>query len=136
MEYEQINPCNSLEPFIHSFWELKGNDNDSHWERNFPDGCSGLVFNAGNTCITDNGKAVMDFSKTYVVGAMTSFKDSFIEKDTHLIGVCFKPGTFSNFYNYAPQNELTDKTVQIEKTYSFDINKMIRNPVPYLNRFF
>ncbi len=130
MEYEEIKPCIALEPFIHSFWELKGDDNDRHWLRNFPDGCPGLVFNAGNTCITDNGTVVMDFSKTYVAGAMTSFKESFIESDTHLFGVCFKPGAFSNFYNYAPQNELTDKTVQLENTYSFDIDKITKNPIP------
>lgn len=67
---------------------------------------------------------------------MTSFKDSFIEANTHLFGVCLKPAAFSNFYNYAPQNELTDKTVQLEKTYSFNIDKFIKNPVHYLNLFF
>ena len=43
MEYKEIKSCTALEPFIHSFWELKGDDNDGHWERNFPDGCPGLV---------------------------------------------------------------------------------------------
>ncbi|MBF9255031.1 helix-turn-helix domain-containing protein [Pontibacter sp. 172403-2] len=136
MEYNEIKPCTALEPYIHSFWELKGDENDRYWERNFPDGCSGLVLNAGSTCITDNGTVVMNFGKTYVAGAMTSFKDSFIESDTHLFGVCLKPGAFSNFYNYAPQNELTDKTVQLENTYSFDVDKTTKNPVHYLNSFF
>lgn len=136
LKYEEIKTCAALEPYIHCFWELKGDNNDEQWERNFPDGCPGLVINLGNTCITDNGSVTMDFAKTYVAGTMTSFKDSFIDANTHLFGVCLKPAVFSNFFNYVPQNELTDKTVQLEKTHAFDFNKLIKNPVPYLDAFF
>ncbi|MCH5685255.1 hypothetical protein LWM68_13975 [Niabella sp. W65] len=86
MKYRELKPCITLEPYIHSFWELKGDDTDNQWQRNFPDGCPGLVVNLGNACITDNGAVRMDFGKTYAVGMMTSFKDSFIEADTHLLG--------------------------------------------------
>lgn len=136
MEYIEIKPCTALKPYIHSFWELRGEDDDKQWERIFPDGCPGLVINLGDTCITDKGVITMDFGKTYVAGTMTSFKDSFIEDNTHLFGVCLKPGVFSNFYNYAPQNELTDKTVQLENIHSFNFDKFIKNPVHYLNGFF
>jgi AraC-like DNA-binding protein len=136
MEHKEIKPCIELEPFIHSFWELKGGENDRNWERNFPDGCSGLVLNLGDTCATDNGSVNMEFGKTYVVGAMTSFKDSFIDNNTHLLGVCLKPATFSIFYNYAAQNELIDKTIEFDKTHSFNIDKVLKNPASYLNEFF
>ena len=136
LKYREIKPCASLAPYIHSFWELKGGDNDKQWERNFPDGCPGLVVNLGDACVTDNGAVTMGFAKTYVAGAMTSFKDSFIEAHTHLFGVCLKPGAFSNFYNYVPQNELTNKTIQLDKKLSFDIDQLIKNPVHYLNGFF
>ena len=78
MEYKEIKPYKELEPFIHSYWELKGDEHDSQWERNFPDRCAGLVMNLADTCLTDNGSVSMEFGKTYVVGAMTSFKDSYI----------------------------------------------------------
>ena len=136
MEYKTIDPCASLEPYIHCFWELKGGDHGGYWERTFPDGCPGLVLNVGSPCITDNGAVVMHFGKTYVAGTMTSFKDTFIEGNTHLFGVCLKPGVFSNFYNFAPQNELTNKTIQLENAHSFDIDKFIKNPVYYINSFF
>ena len=129
MEYTEIKPCPALEPLIHSFWELKGDGNDRQWERIFPDGRPGLVLNVGDTCTTDNGKAVMEFGKTYVAGAMTSYKDSFIQSNTHLYGVCLKPGAFTNFYSYAPLDEITDKTVPLENTYSFDFDKFIKNPL-------
>ncbi|RNL67459.1 AraC family transcriptional regulator [Sinomicrobium pectinilyticum] len=136
MEYKEIKPYKELSPFIHSYWELKGNEPDRQWERNFPDGCAGLVINLGDTCITDNGLVSMEFGKTYVVGAMTSFKDSFIDSNTHLLGVCFKPAAFANFYDYMPQNELTDNTVELEKSNSFDAEKILKDPLNHFNQFF
>lgn len=136
MEYIETKPYKELEPFIHSYWELKGEESDGQWERNFPDGCAGLVMNLGETCLTDNGAVSMEFGKTYVVGAMTSFKDSFIESNTHLWGVCFKPAAFTNFYGYAAQVELTDHTIEFEKSYSFAIDKALSNRSHYLNRYF
>src|SRR5688500_12057322 len=136
MKYKEIKPCIELESFIHSFWELKGKEHDRRWERNFPDGCAGLVINLGEDCLTDNGLVSMEFGNRYVVGGVTSFKDSFIDSTTHLVGVCLKPGTFANFYNYASQNELTDNTVEFEKANSFNLTKVLKNPFNYLNQLF
>ncbi|WP_276496492.1 helix-turn-helix transcriptional regulator [Pontibacter litorisediminis] len=136
MEYREIKPCQEVAPFIHSYWELRGDKFDGQWERNFPDGCAGLVMNLGTTCLTDNGSVSMVFGKTYVVGAMTSFKDSYIDSETHLLGACFKPAAFATFYNYAPQNELIDNTVEFEKPNSFNIDKVLNNPFDYLNQYF
>ncbi|TPE42388.1 helix-turn-helix transcriptional regulator [Pontibacter mangrovi] len=136
MKYRETTPCKELSSFIHSYWELKGDEFDRQWERIFPDGCAGFVMNLGNTCLTDNGSVSLEFGKTYVVGAMTSFKDSFIESKTHLLGVCLKPATFANFYNYVSQNELINHTVEFEKSNSFNVNKILENPSHYLNQFF
>ncbi|SJN50056.1 helix-turn-helix transcriptional regulator [Sphingobacterium sp. JB170] len=136
MEYRKIKPYNDLKSFIHFYWELKGNQHNKQWERVFPDGCAGIVMNLGVNCLTDNGSFYMEFGKTYVVGAMTSFKDSYIDCDTHLLGVCFKPGTFPNFYNDASQNVLTNETVEFEKPNSFKIDEIFKNPFNYLNQFY
>jgi len=136
MKHNEVKPCLALSTYIHSFWELKGDDSDHQWERIFPDGCPGIIINLGGSCKTDNGLATMDHGKTYVVGAMTSFKDSFIDSNTHLMGVCLKPAMFSSFYNYAPQNELTDHTVEFDLAHSFDVDKINNDPHVYLNRYF
>ncbi|MPS66791.1 MAG: AraC family transcriptional regulator [Chryseobacterium sp.] len=136
MQYKKIKPHRELKPFIHFYWELKGNEAEKQWERVFPDGCAGVLINLGNTCLTDNGSFSMEFGKTYVVGAMNSFKDSIIDKDTHLLGVCLKPATFANFYHYASQNELTNDTVEFEKSNSFNIDKTLDNPFNYFDLFF
>ena len=136
MKYKKIKPYRELEPLIHFYWELKGNEIEKQWERVFPDGCAGIIINLGNNCLTDNGSFSMEFGKTYVVGAMNSFKDSFIDCDTHLVGVCLKPATFSNFYNYSSQNELTNNTIEFEKINSFNIDKALDNPFNYFDRFY
>ncbi|RBL92384.1 helix-turn-helix domain-containing protein [Chitinophaga flava] len=136
MKHNGTKPCQELAPYIHSFWELKGDDSDGQWERIFPDGCPGIVINLGEPCKTDNGLATMDYGKTYIVGAMTTFKDSFIDRNTHLLGVCLKPAVFSSFYNYAPQNELTNHTVEFDLPHSFDIGKINKDSYAYLNKYF
>lgn len=136
MKYREIKPSPALAPFIHTYWELKGTEQDHQWERNFPDGCAGVVINLGDTCLTDNGAVAMEFGKTYAVGAMTAFKDSFIDHRTHLLGVCLKPATFTNFYHHAAQHELKDNTIAFERSNSFDIDKMLETPFHYLNYFF
>jgi AraC-like DNA-binding protein len=92
--------------------------------------------NLGGACLTDNGSVSMEFGKTYVVGAMTSFKDSFIDSNTHLLGVCLKPASFTNFYTYVAQDELTENTVQFEKIHSFNIDKILANHFHYFNQYF
>lgn len=136
MEYNDFKPCAKLEPYIHSFWEMKGSGPDKQWERNFPDGCPGLVMNLGAPCVTDNGSVSMESGKTYVVGATTSFKESFIDNDTHLLGVCLKPAAFSNFYKYAAQSELKDRTIEFDIAYSFNFDKIVKDPLSYLNQYF
>jgi AraC-like DNA-binding protein len=136
IQYKKAKPGKQLQPFIHFYWELDGRNNQEQCERVFPDGCAGILLNLGNKCLTDNGGFSMEWGKTYVVGAMNSFKDSFIEHDTHLVGACLKPAAFANFYSFAPQNELTNNTIELEKSSSFTIDKALENPFVYFDHFF
>ncbi|MFD2582530.1 DUF6597 domain-containing transcriptional factor [Pedobacter vanadiisoli] len=136
MQYIKVKPKKELEPFIHFYWELRGNKLETQLERVYPDGCPGILMNLGSVCLTDNGSVGMEFGKTYVVGAMNSFKDTFINNDTHLLGVCLKPATFSNFYSYASQNELINETIEFEKANSFNVNKILTDPYNYFDHFF
>jgi AraC-like DNA-binding protein len=136
MKYKKTKPYKELEPYIHFYWELKGHEVERQRERVFPDGCAGIVMNLGDTCLTDNGSTIMEFGKTYVVGAMTSFKDSFIDNHTHLVGVCLKPATFANFYSYTSQNDLTNDTIEFEKANSFNVDKTLENSFRYFDCFY
>ncbi len=136
MDYLKIKPCKELEPYIHFFWELKGNPNKAQWERVYPDGCSGIILNLGNDCLTDNGSLSLEFGKTYAVGAMNSYKDSLIDIDTHLAGARLKPAAFANFYSYDPADKLINDTVEFEKSNSFSLDKIVRQSFSYFDCFF
>lgn len=136
MDYIETKPNKDLSPFINYFWELKGIGTDYHWERVFPDGYLGILINLGENCLTDNGSRSLKFGKTYVVGAMTSFKDTFIDRNSHLIGVCLKPATLSNFYNSAPENILDNDTIEFDVPNPLNADKIMNDPIEYLNRYF
>ncbi|MCW5906950.1 MAG: AraC family transcriptional regulator [Chitinophagales bacterium] len=134
MNFREIKPCKELAPYIHFFWEFKGDVTDNQWERSFPDGCPGVVINLGDTYKTENG--AMEFGKTYVLGTKTSFKEGFITPNTHLLGVYLKPASFPNFFDYASQDELADTATEIDKPLSLNLDKVMKDPTTYLNRFF
>lgn len=136
MNYIETKPHWDLSPFINFFWELKGMESDYHWERVFPDGCLGILINLGKNCLTDNGSRSLKFGKTYVVGAMTSFKDTLIDRHSHLVGACLRPATLSNFYNYTPENILHNDTIEFDVPDGLNADKIINDPIEYLNRYF
>lgn len=135
MQYKIVQPVSELRQFIQYYWELKGNEKSGQWERVFPDGCAGVFVNLGDTCLTDNGLSSLEFGKTYVVGAMCNYKDSFITSDTHLIGACFRPGAFTYFYDQDSREFLTNDTVELDDGSSFNPDKMIDKTFEYLNGF-
>lgn len=47
-----------------------------------------------------------------------------------------KPATFANFYTYASQDDLTNETIEFEKSNSFDIDKALKNQFNYFDQFF
>ena len=137
MKYKEIKPSIYLRNKIHSYWELTGDTSSNNWERIFPDGCPGLIMNLGDTCSTDNGTVKMEHGKTYMVGAITTYKESYINENTHLIGVCLKPSAFASFFSYSSLCEIKNKTVLFDKNLSFDRDRFFKdNYTNYLNQFF
>jgi AraC-like DNA-binding protein len=136
MIHKQVKPHHALANYIDCFWSIEGERAAMHTERIFPDGSPGLVLNVGEKCITDNGLVTMQPGSVYLVGAMTSYKETYLNEKHHLVGVCFKPGAFSRFYNYIPLAEITEQTVELEKTLAPDISKMKELSFAELNAFF
>jgi AraC-like DNA-binding protein len=136
MIYKQVTPHDTLADSIECFWSIKGTGKEIHAERIFPDGRPGLVLNIGGKCITDNGLVTMMPGGSYLVGPMTSYKDTYLNEEHHLIGVCFKPGAFSQFYNYLPLAEITEQTIELEKALAPDTSNMQKLSFAALNSFF
>ena len=136
MIYKQVIPNHALAASIDCFWSIEGAGSELHVERIFPDGSPGLVLNVGEKCTTDNGLVTMQPGKAYLVGAMTAYKETYLNGKHHLIGVCFKPGAFAQFYNNLPLAEFTEQTVELEKKLAPDTSKMKDLSFAALNAFF
>lgn len=136
MIYKEIAPHPDLADYIDTFWISEGVGKQSIKEIILPDNCVDLIFNLGEKCETDNGALTMYSEKTYLVGTMTTFKETFVDSSNKLVGVRFKPSAFSSFYSYAPLNEIKDITIEFEQTLSPDIHKIKKYATAYLNEFF
>ena len=136
MIYKQAIPHHALANYIDCFWSIEGAGSELHAERIFPDGSPGLVLNVGEKCTTDNGLVTMQPGSSYLVGPMTSYKETYLNEKHHLIGVCFKPGAFTLFYDYLPLAEITEQTVELEKTLAPDTRKLQELSIRELNAFF
>lgn len=136
MIYNQVKPHPDLADFIDAFWIVEGVEKQCDKEVILPDGCVDLIFNLGEDCRTDNGTLTMHSEKTYLVGTMTTFKETFLSASNKLVGIRFKPAAFSAFYKYVSLNEITDKTIEFERSISPDIHKIEQCPIPYLNAYF
>ena len=136
MHYEEFLPDASISNYIEAFWNAQGKSSQPVVEKILPDGCVDIIFNLGHDCKTDNGTFLMQSEKMYFVGTMTTFKETIMDADTNLFGIRFKPGAFSAFYKFTSMHELTNQTIDLEKSFSFDLQKMYSKPVEYLNNYF
>jgi AraC-like DNA-binding protein len=136
MKFSQVNPDNSLASYIDAYWTATGDAINTATEKILPDGCIDIIFNLGADCLTDNGAFNMQNEKVYLVGTMTRFKETVMHDETKLIGVRFKPAGFSAFHKFSSLQEITDKTIEYEKVFSFDLKKISSDHVTYFNQFF
>jgi AraC-like DNA-binding protein len=136
MKFCQVNPDKSLASYIDAYWTATGDSINAVTEKILPDGCIDIIFNLGTDCITDNGASNIQSEKIYLVGTMTRFKETVMHGDTKLIGVRFKPAGFSAFHKFSSLHEITDKTVEYEKPFLFDLKKISFDHVTYFNQFF
>jgi len=136
MHYVEFLPSGLISNYIEAFWKAGGNSTQPVVEKILADGCVDIIFNLGNDCKTDNGAFVMQSEKIYFVGTMTTYKETIMDSDTNLFGVRFKPGGFSAFHKFSSFHELTNQTVELEKSFHFDLKKISSNPPEYLNSYF
>lgn len=136
MNYCQFNPHPALKNYIDAYWIVTGQHMEYQTEKILPDGCVDIIFNLGGDCKTDNGNLTMQNEKVYLVGTMTTFKETSINNETKLVGIRFKPGAFSLFYKFGSLHDITDLTIEFDKSLSPDIYKVAQFSPSYLDHFF
>lgn len=136
MSYTEIKPNPTLAPYIDAFWICEGSEKATIKQTIMPDNCVDLIFNLAEECEADNGKLILHTEKIYLVGSMTTFKDSCIAPYSKMIGVRFRPAALSSFYNHASLHEFKNMVIEFEQSLLPDIHKVERYSTGYLNAFF
>jgi AraC-like DNA-binding protein len=136
MSYAQFDPHPALAPYIDAYWRVTADGPSIVIDRIMPDCCIDIIVNLGSDMIADAGGFVMRHGKAYLVGTMTRFKEAVREKDTHIVGIRFKPGAFDHFYRFGSLHELTDKIVEFDDMLSPGIGMLAGDFTVRLDRFF
>lgn len=134
MQYIEVKPHPTLSNYVDAYWTASSSSAQQSIEKILPDGCVDIIFNLGNDCSTDNGAFLMKPEKAYLVGTMTTYKETGMDNDTRLLGVRFKPGAVSAFFKFVPLSEITNQTIELGKLLSLDLGKLITSPFELLNQ--
>ena len=100
MAYTEFNPSKKLKHIIDKFW-LSDSHTDTDTSRIFPDCSMDIIFNLGDSYFSkDSFENKIYNNEIILTGMMTSFSDVFINKNTKIFGVRFKPLGLNYFINF------------------------------------
>lgn len=124
--YRECLPHKSLAPFIDAFWTVTGANTTDLPDRILPDGCVDIILNTGPTFLTEQratqmgsgeqNATQMHSGEAYLVGTMTLYKEMVRPPGTRLLGIRFKPGGFSCFYDPFLLRSTADRTVLFDRS--------------------
>jgi AraC-like DNA-binding protein len=111
MAYTTYSPHIALQKHIDAYWMVQtGALVEPYAEPIFPDGCTDIIVNVGYNSTELNGVAFKP-GNAYLAGTMTRLTHVNRVPHTCIIGIRFKPGGLSGFYQL-PLPELTDQLVE------------------------
>lgn len=112
--YREIAPHEALSPYIDAYWTVTGENTACLPDKVLPDACVDIILNTGPAFITEQGNTLMNSGQAYLVGTMTRYKEMIRPPETRLIGIRFKPGAFSFFYDHSLLRDTADRTVEFD----------------------
>lgn len=116
MAYREYLPHIALTPFIEAYWTVTSQpDAAAFTSRILPDGAVDIICNLGSAVPTPGTDIVLESAQVYLAGTMTRFSETLISGGALLIGIRFRPGAFSLFYNM-PLSGMADQCVLFERS--------------------
>jgi AraC-like DNA-binding protein len=109
----EFTPHSQLASFIDAYWDITCNEGVTSINKVLPDGCVDIIINLGENFHIECENVVLKSEKAYLGGAITHFKEAKTLRETHLIGVRFKPSAFSHFYTFSSLHEVTNNIVEL-----------------------
>jgi AraC-like DNA-binding protein len=127
VKFTEFKPHSQLASFIDAYWDITCNEGITSVNKVLPDGCVDIIINLGEDFNIESENVVLKSEKAYLGGAITHFKEAKTIRETHLVGVRFKPSAFSHFYAFSSLHEVTNKTVELSKEFSPKINALSKD---------
>jgi AraC-like DNA-binding protein len=113
----EFQPDDRLAPFIDAYWEITCVEGITSVHKVLPDGCVDIIINLGEDFHDECENVVLKSEKGYLGGAITHFKEAKTSRETHLIGIRFKPSAFSHFYAFSSLHEVTNIIVELSSNF-------------------
>jgi AraC-like DNA-binding protein len=121
MSYREYLPHPALQSYIDAYWTVRvSGEGTPYTHRILPDCCTDLIYNMGTTIYGANENKVMLPEESYLVGTMTTYRDTIRQSGSSTIGIRFKPGGISAFYRL-DLKEATNQAVPYEDKQLFEI---------------
>lgn len=101
LKYKEYLPHVALRSYIEAYWTFEAPENGNlSTHRVLPDGCTDIIFNR-------------KVYRSFLVGIMTTYKDTDNTAGSSMLGIRFKPGGMGVFYRLS-LSEITDLTVDYQ----------------------
>lgn len=117
MKFTEHKPHNQLASYIDAYWDITCDEGGTSILKVLPDGCLDIIINLGDDFHTDYDDLVLKSGKAYLGGAITNYREAKTLRETHLIGIRFKPSAFSYFYAFSSIHEITDNIVELSNKF-------------------
>lgn len=122
MSYQEYLPHPQLRGYIDAYWtvRLDGAEHDLPvTDRILPDGCVDIILNSGTAVPVVSSHSILQPGAVYLVGTMTRFSLTHLYPGARLLGIRFKPGCFSAFYDLSLES-LTDRIRLFDPAFNID----------------
>jgi AraC-like DNA-binding protein len=111
MSYREYSPHPALSNYIDAYWTINTKDiSEPKLQRILPDGCTDIIFNKGTAICGPDQREVLKSEEIYLIGTMTTFSDTMQSSGNSVLGIRFKPGAITAFYQL-DLSEITDLAV-------------------------
>lgn len=136
MSYKEYLPHPDLRNYFEAYWTVSLDDKDiSGTHRILPDCCTDIIFNRGNIIYDSQQQKTMLAHESYLVGTMTTYRDTLNKAGTSTLGIRFRPGGMGVFYALN-QNEITDLAVPFQDKKLGDLIWSGKNLLQNINQYY
>jgi AraC-like DNA-binding protein len=136
MKYAEYTPAQPLKNYVDAYWVL---ETDAIYQpvsrKFFVDGTSEILVNMGTSTPYLNGVTPLAPGNIYIGGTITRPNEVLSVPNSSFVGIRFKPGGISVFYNL-PYDEIVDRVIEFHDKHLFSIVDIDAKLPERLDRFF